>query len=229
MKHPIWAIAISALMLLLTSCKSADDLDKSAGIRSEDAVSTPMIAEDQPRSASVSDPFASGEAAALMEALISSDPEVARLALDVIHGRNDPTFIAVMIELMRAAQIGLVEAADFPQYVETLEYLSGESFGEDWPAWIRWYGAADLEPPPGFTGWKGRLLGRIDPGFALFLRDDTPSNIRVEEITWGGVVVDGIPALDNPAMIPADEARNEGLWNFNEIQRIIQGGIIATI
>jgi hypothetical protein len=29
---------------------------------------------------------------------------------------------------------------------------------------------------------------------------------RVEEIVWGGVLVDGIPALDNPTMIEPAEA-----------------------
>ena len=49
-------------------------------------------------------------------------------------------------------------------------------------------------------------MARIDPGFEEFLRDDAPSRIRVEEIQWGGVVVDGIPALRNAGMIPAIEA-----------------------
>jgi hypothetical protein len=44
-------------------------------------------------------------------------------------------------------------------------------------------------------------LGRIDPRFSQFLKDEYPSTIRVEEIMWGGVVVDGIPALDNPTLI----------------------------
>jgi hypothetical protein len=50
------------------------------------------------------------------------------------------------------------------------------------------------------------LLSRIDPQFAGFLQDDHPLRIRVEEIQWGGVLVDGIPALSNPNMIPADQA-----------------------
>jgi hypothetical protein len=46
----------------------------------------------------------------------------------------------------------------------------------------------------------------IDPDFSDFLQDDFASTIRVEEIMWGGVVVDGIPALDNSPMILANEA-----------------------
>jgi hypothetical protein len=71
---------------------------------------------------------------------------------------------------------------------------------------VEWYGGTDLVPPPGFTGWKGKLLGAIDPGFEEFLQDDFPSTIRVEEIMWGGVRVDGIPALNNATMISPTEA-----------------------
>ncbi|MHC4673613.1 MAG: DUF3179 domain-containing protein, partial [Planctomycetota bacterium] len=58
----------------------------------------------------------------------------------------------------------------------------------------------------GFTGWKGRLLSVIDPGFGRFLDDGWPARIRVEEILWGGVRVDGIPALNNPKMISKELA-----------------------
>ena len=49
------------------------------------------------------------------------------------------------------------------------------------------------------------MSGRIDPQFLRFLGDDKALrvnlDIRLEEITWGGVPVDGIPALDNPAFL----------------------------
>jgi hypothetical protein len=141
-----------------------------------------------------------------MDELISRDNEAAHEARQTLLESEDPSFIAVMIEMMRAAQIGIVEPGNFSIYIQILESLSGQDFGNDWPAWIEWYGGTDLEPPVGFTGWKGQLLGRIDPGFTDFLRDDVPSDIRVEEIQWGGVMVDGIPALDNPEMLSADDA-----------------------
>jgi hypothetical protein len=136
-----------------------------------------------------------------------TDPEgdLARVAYDRILEAGDERFIAVFLELMRAGSIGLGAPIDFVESVEALEALSGQSFGGDWAGWIEWYGGTDLEPPPGFTGWKGELLGRIDPGFAEFLQDGFPSVIRVEEILWGGVKVDGIPALANAPMIPAAE------------------------
>src|SRR5262249_34976547 len=67
-----------------------------------------------------------------------------------------------------------------------------------------------LVPPPGFASWKGRLWTRIDPAFGELLSDERPARIRVEEIDWGGVRVDGIPALDRPAHVPAAPAGRLG-------------------
>ncbi len=127
-------------------------------------------------------------------------------ALERITEAGDARFIAVLIELLRAVQIGLLRGLDYRTLVGTLEALSGLPLGDDWPAWVEWYGGTDLLPPPGFTGWKGDLLSGIDPGFGEFLQEGYPSRIRVEEIMWGGVRVDGIPALDHPAMLPASQA-----------------------
>jgi len=143
---------------------------------------------------------------ALLDLLLSEEQEEKDLALQQILASDDARFIAVLIELMRAAQIGLIPLTDYPAVVDVLETLSDQTFGRDWPAWIEWYGGSELSPPPGFTSWKGRLLSRIDPRFAGFLQDEFPSQIRVEEIQWGGVLVDGIPALNNPEMIPAEKA-----------------------
>jgi hypothetical protein len=146
------------------------------------------------------------EATNLMYALSEGAAPEFKEAVDTILTVNDTRFTAVFLELFRANQLGLVQGVNYQTPIDALEALSGESFGNDWPAWVEWYGATNLTPPPSFTGWKGQLLGKIDPGFAEFLQDDLPATIRTEEILWGGVAVDGIPALDNAAMIPASEA-----------------------
>jgi len=55
-----------------------------------------------------------------------------------------------------------------------------------------------------------QILQRIDPNFIRFLKaartKQSHMKIRLEEITWGGVIVDGIPSLDNPKMIAANNA-----------------------
>jgi hypothetical protein len=141
----------------------------------------------------------------LMYNLISSETNNADETIQTIIETGDTRFIAVFIELMHARQISLIRGS-YNRYLEALESLSGQSFGDDWPGWIEWYGRTDLVPPPGFTGWKGTILSRLDPGFGDFLSDEYPSRIRVEEIQWGGVKIDGIPPLEHVAMIPAAEA-----------------------
>ena len=140
----------------------------------------------------------------LLTEFIDPDGQVGE-SLATILESGDQRFVAVLLELLRARQIGIV-GGPYGDYIAALEELSGQEFGEDWPAWIEWYGATDLEPPPGFTTWKGQVLSRIDPGFADFLRSEYPSRIRTEEILWGGVPIDGIPPLENAPMIPGDEA-----------------------
>jgi hypothetical protein len=142
------------------------------------------------------------EAASLMNDLVSSRATAHR-ALNAVVAARDIRFVAVLIELMRASQIRILTTADDAHVTGALEMLTGKRFGADWPAWAEWYGTTSLVPPHGFTGWKGRLLGRIDPRFREFLSDSAPSRIRVEEIQWGGAAVNGIPALTKPRMIPA--------------------------
>ena len=146
------------------------------------------------------------EATQLMYQLsLSAEPE-SQEAVRTILAANDTRFIAVFIELLRANQLALLRSTSYQPPIDALESLSGQTYGNDWPAWVEWYGKTDLTPPPGFTGWKGQLLGHIDPGFADFLQDEFPTTIRTEEILWGGVAIDGIPALDNAAMLPAADA-----------------------
>lgn len=142
----------------------------------------------------------------IMDSLLESTPAETNTLLKQVILERDKRFIPVLIELIRAADIGLVDPQLRWSYIEVLEDLSEQRFADNWFAWVEWYGNTGIQPPDGFTGWKGKLLARIDPRFADFLQDDFTSNLRVEEIMWGGVVVDGIPALDNPDMIPGDQA-----------------------
>ena len=153
-----------------------------------------------------SDAIGDDEAKKLMSDLLYST-EDGPAALARVVEAGDERFTAVFVELLRAHQIGLLQSGlTGEDFLNAIEVLNDESPGDNWFDIIEWYGQTDLEPPPGFTRWKGRMLSLIDPRFANFLQDEYPSNIRVEEIQWGGVPVDGIPALDQPALLTADEA-----------------------
>jgi len=69
---------------------------------------------------------------------------------------------------------------------------------------------ADVTLHASFRTLKIEVLETLDPKFLRFLGGEKsrPENlkIRLEEIVWGGMKVDGIPSLDNPELIPAADA-----------------------
>lgn len=94
----------------------------------------------------------------------------------------------------------------------TLNALTGETKPVDWFEWMLWQEKhPEFVPHPAFAEFMRDLYLRIDPAFDPFLRPEyltrAAAKIRAEEITWGGVVKDGIPALDNPALVEAAKAK----------------------
>jgi hypothetical protein len=146
------------------------------------------------------------QARKLLFALKSGDAGQVQTALARAVEARDTRFVAPLVELLRADELGIADGLDRKALAQALEALSGEHFGDDSAAWTRWYAGTDLEPPPGFTGWKGQLLSRLEPRFGMLLALGVPSRIRSEEIIWGGVPFEGIPALDHPRTVPASEA-----------------------
>jgi hypothetical protein len=57
-----------------------------------------------------------------------------------------------------------------------------------------------------YVEFKSILLSTIDPGFGGFLNPAAGRAISAQEVIWGGVPVDGIPPLNDPAFISADSA-----------------------
>jgi hypothetical protein len=160
-----------------------------------------------PTTSSGAAPLSDETAQAIMARLIDGEPDELSADLERVVEADDTRFIPVYIEYIRMAQMGyFITRGNIDQVIDALETLSGKTYGLNWFEWMEWYGATDIEPPPGFTTWKGQLLGLIDPNFEQFFDDDFTSTIRVEEITWGGVLLDGIPALDYPAMLAPEEA-----------------------
>jgi hypothetical protein len=94
-----------------------------------------------------------------------------------------------------------------PRLVKGLETLTGAKAGDDWADWMRWQEAhPETGVMPGFAKLQARLYDLIDPNFQAFLGEGVKHEIRLEEIAWGGVIKDGIPALTNPRLIPARAA-----------------------
>lgn len=92
------------------------------------------------------------------------------------------------------------------QIVSALEKLTGARPGKDWNDWMVWQEQNDVGTIDGFARLQSRVFELIDPEFRLFLDGDKKHEIRLEEIVWGGVRKDGIPALTNPKLVSATAA-----------------------
>lgn len=88
-----------------------------------------------------------------------------------------------------------------------LREQTGQTHGDDLRAWRRWIWSSKEPMHPDYAVFKGELYGRIDPAFRQFFPADVAAAIRLDEIDWGGVGVNGIPPLRAPRVIPAVEAR----------------------
>lgn len=87
-----------------------------------------------------------------------------------------------------------------------LEKQTGKRFGDDLRAWRTWIWSLPPEPHQDYAAFKAELYARIDQRYRLIFADGVASTIRLDEIDWGGVPVNGIPPLRYPKHIPASEA-----------------------
>ena len=91
-----------------------------------------------------------------------------------------------------------------------LQALTGVQ-SEDWNEFMLWQeGHSEVVPHPAYRQAKLSVFSQIDPEFLRFLGGERTKpdamRIRLEEIEWGGVSVDGIPSLDNPKLVAAKTA-----------------------
>jgi hypothetical protein len=91
--------------------------------------------------------------------------------------------------------------------VSFLERHTRQRFGDDFTAWRKWTWALPDNPHPDYASFKAELYARIDPRFRAFFPPRVRSTIRLDEIEWGGVLVNGIPPLRSPKTVSAAEAR----------------------
>ncbi len=87
-----------------------------------------------------------------------------------------------------------------------LQKQTGQRFGDDLRAWRRWIWSRPYDPHRDYAAFKGAVYGRVDPRMAAFFPPGTASTIRLDEVDWGGVAVNGIPPLDHPRRVAAAQA-----------------------
>jgi hypothetical protein len=129
--------------------------------------------------------------------------EEVQAILKQIGDSGDTRYVAGLIDTLRFRR-RLSE--DIGQALVT---LTGQNLPADWFEWVEWAGKhPEIETFADYPAWKAKLYSNIDPNFLRFLYPGVKvaPDSRVEEIVWGGVRVDGIPALDYPTMIDTAQA-----------------------
>ncbi|MFQ5927831.1 MAG: DUF3179 domain-containing protein [Terriglobia bacterium] len=138
----------------------------------------------------------------LLGLLTNRDKQQRRAAYRELKRRRDPRAVAGLVELLRIRKY-----REYGEAVKLLREFTGENFGNNWVAWSEWLTKKEsVELPPQFLAFKAALFRVIDPAYGKFLYPGVPLRIRVEEIIWGGVKKDEIPALTQPKLVQADEA-----------------------
>lgn len=127
----------------------------------------------------------------------------AQWALDRLAARGNRDVIPTLVLALR---YGPNEAPA----KRALSALTGQTI-ESWRDAMLWQeGHPEIVPHQSFRDLKLEIFSQIDPGFLRFLGGERSARenmkIRLEEIAWGGVPVDGIPSLDNPKLIAPGEA-----------------------
>lgn len=89
----------------------------------------------------------------------------------------------------------------------TLRRLTGEKHGASWFDWMVWLEThPEVQTFAEFDRYLAALFASLDESFLRFIYGGVTRRIRIEEVVWGGVAADGIPALDDPPLIDASEA-----------------------
>ena len=136
---------------------------------------------------------------------LSPNPGLAIDGMQSARHQGDKSMVPVIVTLMRYVnRLEVLEEA-----LLTLKELTGQDFGGEWHSWFEWVGANldEYRPPDGYPQLKRRFLAGIHPGFEQLLQGyEETSRIEPFEIEWGGVAPDGIPPLEFPPSIPAEEA-----------------------
>ena len=218
-KELVWPW-LAAVVIVLAACTSGATLAPQPSATPEQAVApsptptatrqvsaSPAVVPTPQRQSPTQTPLSLDDPTQLMRATLTMD--LAIIAEKMAISGNQ-SFIPVLLEWMRlgAEPNPLLPLAAFVNALKEGRYSADvPRERSNWRWWFVWLSQnPQIQPPQGFAGWKGELYAGIDRGLGSFLYDGVKTEIRLEEMVWGGVAKDGIPELNNPRMLPADEA-----------------------
>ncbi len=147
----------------------------------------------------------------IIEALVVDATPTAQLA--EVAQSGDPRLAWPIADLLRFINQGPVNELLVGTAQQLLPGFQVDPFNP-WGGTVDHLIAWDIPVPDQYLGFKRNLYGRIEPKWAELFTDG--ADIDWRHVGWGGVGIDDrafgsdaacacIPALDNPAVTPADE------------------------
>ena len=136
----------------------------------------------------------------------AAGPPDAQRALQQIAAQWRPGYAGMVWDLARLLRPPSPRLMSFVTLLQFLEQQTGQQLGQNLGGWNHWVWSQPYEPHPDYAFLKGQWYSQIDARFADFFPRGTSSVIRLDEIEWGGVAVNGIPPLEHPARLAAADA-----------------------
>ena len=142
--------------------------------------------------------------------LLSKDGDVRRKAGERLVASGDKSLLAALNDVLAFYYV-IQDGGRAEEVVKVMEHIAGEKVPNNPKlGWMKWIGRhQEIKPKPGYLAFKRSIFNLYDPAFRRFLDPNYTFRIRPEEIEWGGVKKDGIPALQNPSHIRAADAKGD--------------------
>ncbi len=134
--------------------------------------------------------------------ILSPNAKEARAARVALEAAWRDSYAILLIEAMRLVQREPARS----RLIEIAGDLTHQKFGPDVRQWMRWAWSLPYAPHSRYAEFKGKLYSNIDPRMQAFFPPGAASEVRLDQVEWGGVPVNGIPPLVKPAMLAAKEA-----------------------
>ena len=141
-----------------------------------------------------------------VKALLTSDDDARATAIAALEESGDTSLVAGINDVLYLYFVTRKPRAAL-ELSTLIESITGEEIGDN-PrnGWAEWIGRHEEIPPKsGYLAFKRWVFENYDRAFRGYLNPRFTFRIRPEEIEWGGVKKDGIPALDQPGFIAAAE------------------------
>ncbi len=118
----------------------------------------------------------------------------------------------------RTAAVGSAGSPARARLLRFLEQQTHQRFGSDLAKWRQWIWSRPDQSHPDYMAFKAAVYSRIDPRMRRFFTEGR-ATIRLDEVDWGGVKVNGIPPLVNPRSVPAASASwlKDDHWVFGVV------------